>query len=331
MMEIQILKYNDEFITEWDEFIYNKACNATFLQSRRFLNYHKEGKYIDNSLMFYYKDKLVAVCPACVINENSDKIFASHQGSTYGGIIVCRDMLRVEKILALLDKFEKYLIDNSFTKCILKQNNSLMNTDNMDILDFCLYFKSYTEYKELDIYVDFDEVNKQDIISDFSKLKKRLTKKCLQNDMQLVELNTRDELSRFLDILADNLKKYGLKPYHTLEDLEDLKNRFPDEIKYWGCWYEGKIVAITMVFIFEKSRCIHTHYLAADSEYNKLSPMTFIYYSMINQYMNQKYKYLSWGITTEHLGVEINYNLTNTKEEFGGKHNVVSVYEKILK
>ena len=86
-----------------------------------------------------------------------------------------------------------------------------------------------------------------------------------------------------------------------------------------------------MVFLFKKSGCVHTHYLAADSEYSSLSPMSFIYYSMIDHYKESGYKSLSWGITSEHLGVDINLNLTNNKEEFGSRHNTVSIFERSLK
>lgn len=329
-MEFRVELYNDAYEEEWDFFIIDRACNGSFLQSRKFLNYHESGKYIDCSLMFFYKEKLVAICPACERKEEGKKVFSSHPGSTYGGIIVSKDVLRAEKMLSLLDSFESFLIENGFEKCVLKQNNPLMNIVDMDLLDFCLYFRKYKEYKELDIYVDYSDYNIEDVISNFSKLKKRLTKKCIENNMQLLELDSKEQLTRFLEILSGNLEKYGLKPYHSLHDLLDLKKRFPEEIQYWGCVYDNKIVAVSMTFLFNRAGCVHTHYLAADSEFNKLSPMTFIYYKMIDYYKNKGYRYLSWGITTEHLGVDINYNLTNTKEEFGSRHNLVSIYEKQL-
>ncbi len=329
-VKYNIILFDDSKEDEWDSFINTVACNGTFLQSRRFLNYHEKGKYTDCSLMLYYKEKLVAVCPACEQYEDEKKTFVSHSGSTYGGIIVSKDILRIEKMMSLLDSFEEYLVDNGFKKCILKQNNPLMNTVNMDLLGFCLYFRKYCEYKELDIYVDYTDYNLQDVASNFSKLKRRLTKKCLDNNMLLVELESKDQLARFIEVLSGNLEKYGLKPYHSVEDLLDLKRRFPNEIQYWGCQFNDKIVAVSMVFLFEKSGCVHTHYLAADAEFNKQSPMTFIYYKMIDFYKDKGYNTLSWGITTEHLGVEINYNLTNTKEEYGSRHNIVSVYEKVF-
>ena len=330
-MDIVVKRYDDaSCFDEWDRFIKEEACNGTFLQSRLFLSYHPEGKFQDCSLLFYVKSHLVAVCPGCIQYEGAEKLFVSHSGSTYGGIIVSETMLRTEKMLALIDAFEQYLCEKGFHRCILKQNNPLMNTRGMDLLDFCLYYKEYREYKELDVYVDYLHYDRENILSNFSKLKKRMTKKCIDAGITLKELTEREELTVFMEILSANLKKYGQKPYHTVDDLMELKCRFSEEIQYWGAVYEGKIVAVSMTFLFRKSGCVHTHYLAADPEYLKLSPMTYIYYQMIEQYKDKGFKTLSWGITTEHLGVEINYNLTNTKEEFGSRHNVVSIFEKQL-
>ena len=58
--------------------------------------------------------------------------------------------------------------------------------------------------------------------------------------------------------------------------------------------------------------------------------MTFVYFKMVEMFAKRKYRYLSWGIATEHMGSEINYSLANNKEEFGSLHNINYVYEKIL-
>ena len=85
---MKIVKYESTYEDIWDSFITEKSCNGTFLQSRRFLNYHPEGRFADTSyLVFNDKQHLVAVCPACEIIEDGKKIFYSHSGSTYGGIV----------------------------------------------------------------------------------------------------------------------------------------------------------------------------------------------------------------------------------------------------
>lgn len=327
-MEIRVQKYTQNYEEAWDTFIENEALNGTFLQSRKFLNYHPHDRFKDCSIMFYIKDDLVAICPAAVIYDRDVKVFSSHPGSTYGGIIISSELFRAEKMLSLVDSFEKYLINEGFDRCILKQNNPLMDKKKMDLLEFCLFYNGFTEYKELDIYIDYNDYNTDEIIKNFSKLKKRQVKKCINSEMYLKEISNPSEIERFINILADNLQKYGLSPYHTVEDLIDLKDRFPKNIQFWGAIYNSIMIAESMVFLFPESGCVHTHYLAADPKYNTLSPMSFIYYSMIEKYKNTKYLTLSWGITTEHLGVELNKNLTNTKEEFGSKHNIVKIYEK---
>ena len=328
--DIEVIVFSIDHEEEWDAFLEKKACNGTFLQSRHFLNYHPNSKYIDTSLMFYLKNQLVAICPACIKQEGKTKIFYSHAGSTYGGIVVAREILRTEIMLALLEAFETFLCNNGFDKCILKQNNPLMDVCTMDLMNFCLYFKGYHEYKELDLYIDCKDYNWDDVPANFSKLKKRQLKKCLNSEMTFKRLNGRKDMEEFIRVLAENLKKYDLVPYHTADDLLDLQRRFPDEIEYWGAIYDNHIVAETMLFLFKQSKCVHTHYLASDPEYKDYNPMTFIYYSVIERFKNEHVDSISWGITTEHLGVEINRNLTNNKEEFGSKHNVVSIWEKEL-
>ena len=328
--EYQIVKFQKEYEKEWENFIYHESCNGTFLQTRKFLNYHEKGKYQDCSLLFYTKKKLVAVCPACELKEDEEKVFASHSGSTYGGIIISPSMLRAEKILALIEELEFYLQNHGFTKCVLKQTNALLASKPIELLEYCLYYKEYREYKELNLYINFSKYNKENIIENFAKLRKRLVKKCINAEMNIKELSDEKDIQRFHNILSDNLQKYNLKPYHTVADLLDLKMRFPQNIEFWGCIYENQIVAVSMVFLFEKGKCAHTQYLAADSQYNELSPMTYIYYKMIDIYKDRDIRYLSWGITTEHLGLEINKNLTNTKEEYGSSHNITRIYEKKL-
>lgn len=328
--EYRIVAFQKEYEDIWDQFVLNESCNGCFLQTRNFLNYHSEEKYLDCSLMFYRKDRLVAVCPACEIREGDKKIFLSHAGSTYGGIIVMPGMLRAEKMFTLLEAFEAYLTEQGFAKCVLKQINPLLSRGNAELLEYCLYYRKYREYKELNLYIDFEHYDTEDIPKNFSKLKKRSVKKCVNAGMKVRELNGKDDIERFHEVLSDNLRKYGLHPYHTVEDLLDLKKRFPHNIEFWGCVYDDKIVAVSMVFIFDGGRCAHTQYLASDSEYSKLSPMTYIYYKMIDIYKDRDIRYLSWGITTEHLGLEINENLTNSKEEYGSRHNITKIYEKVF-
>lgn len=76
-----------------------------------------------------------------------------------------------------------------------------------------------------------------------------------------------------------------------------------------------------MLFYFNNVKVAHTQYLAALSEYNKLSPMTFVYYSLIQKMREAGFHKLSWGITTEDMGRILNMGLVTSKEEFGSDYS----------
>ena len=91
----------------------HNRINGTFLQTRRFLSYHPDGRFIDHSLLFYdTKGHLAAVCPACEIVEDGKKVFYSHKGSTFGGILIGIKDYKAEKVLALIRLLDEYVSKN---------------------------------------------------------------------------------------------------------------------------------------------------------------------------------------------------------------------------
>ena len=44
-------KYNEKDEKKWDDFVMEKSINGTFLQTRRFLNYHPKDRFVDESIM----------------------------------------------------------------------------------------------------------------------------------------------------------------------------------------------------------------------------------------------------------------------------------------
>ena len=80
MFEIRI--YRESLKNEWNEHI-ARSKNGTFLTDRNYMDYHSD-RFKDFSLMFYSKDKLSAVLPGNI----KDNVYYSHQGLTYGGLII---------------------------------------------------------------------------------------------------------------------------------------------------------------------------------------------------------------------------------------------------
>ena len=101
-----IIPYSINSKDIWDEFV-SHSKNGTFLLQRGFMDYHAD-RFFDCSLLIYegvtsddgYQDyeltikNLVALFPA---NWNeSERCVYSHQGLTYGGLIVPPNVTQVE-------------------------------------------------------------------------------------------------------------------------------------------------------------------------------------------------------------------------------------------
>ena len=52
-MEFSIKCYTEEQEENWDSFVKQKSMNGTFLQTRKFINYHPKDRFKDCSLMIY--------------------------------------------------------------------------------------------------------------------------------------------------------------------------------------------------------------------------------------------------------------------------------------
>ena len=313
--------YNDSKENEWDDFIENKSINGTFLQSRRFLNYHPLGRFKDVSLVIYNKkNNIAALCPACELDEEGDRVFYSHKGSTFGGLIVDKKHYNAKYITALVFELREYLIEKGYSKAYFKMTSDIFATEETDLFQYVFQTVGCKEYKELSTYINFDKY-KGDILSNFIHGKRTHVHNCIKEGLEMRELDTDDEIAEFYNILCGNLSKYDTKPVHTLNELlEFKKTRFIKECGFFGIFKKNEMMAGTMMFYFDNVGCAHAQYLASKQEYKKLSPMTFLYYSMIDEMKKRGYRKVSWGIATEIMGAVLNMGLITYKEDFGSSY-----------
>lgn len=104
---IQITPYTAELKALWDSFI-DTSKNGIFMFKRDFMDYHAD-RFIDNSLLFYNDDELLALLPL----SRHDNVLKSHGGLTFGGFISSTNMKQCkmnECVKALMD----YLKERNF-------------------------------------------------------------------------------------------------------------------------------------------------------------------------------------------------------------------------
>ena len=82
----EILPYSPELDQRFDHFVMQESANGTFLQTRRFLNYHPAGRFNEASFALQKSGTIVAYFPGV----EKEQTFVSHAGSTFGGPIIAK-------------------------------------------------------------------------------------------------------------------------------------------------------------------------------------------------------------------------------------------------
>lgn len=331
MSEYVVCEFEEEMSGVWDRFIEQDSINGTFLQSRKFLSYHPKDRFRDFSLMIYdEKGHLVALCPACLVkDEFGIEHFVAHKGSTFGGMIINKKNYSPQKIIAMLEVVENFLLKQKVHSITYKITPDIFSKEKSDLLQYCLYYKEYTPIEELSLYVDFQDYH-ENIYKNLSQGKRTDVNNCIKEGMEYRTLSSDEEIEVFYSILCSNLAKFDTTPVHSLGELLEFKNKRLKEIcEFVGIYYQDKMVAGGMLFHFSK-QVVHTQYLCALSDYNRLSPMSFLYYSILDDMKKRGYRIVSWGTTTEDQGKYLNVGLAKSKEAYGSKYAVNWTYRKHL-
>ncbi len=322
--------YREDLCGIWDSFVLRNSINGNFLQTRAFLGYHPEDRFCDCSVMYYdEKNNLRAVIPAACMQTEGRKVFASHPGSTYGGIVLDGKSCSAKRVQAIIDETIEYLNCAGFDGIELKfPPDFLWRRNAGPLIEYMMQLNGFTETLELTTYIDYVSYG-NDIVSNFSQGKRTNVNNGKKAGLKFAILTERSQFQGFYKLLCENLKKHETAPVHSFDELLELHTeRLAGSVELVGIFEREKMVAGGWLFLFRNQLAAHTQYLCADPAYDRLSPMTFLYYSLIEYCRGRGYRYLSWGASTEDAGRILNWGLTASKESFGSSYDVIRRYFK---
>jgi len=330
-MALTILPYEESMAEKWDAFVLDHASNGTFLQTRRFLNYHPEGRFEDASLIVLNGQELCAVIPAAAQVVDGRRMLRSHPGSTFGGPIVGPELLRAPKLVELVAALDEYALANGFEACEMKLTSDLFSTLPTDALQYAFYHAGYTDEIEIAAYLPIQGKTHEELVADYSFNKRYDLKKCAKFSLRSGIIHSREDIAAFYDLLCWNLQKFDAKPVHTLDELLEFHDsRLKDEIVFIGVWDgEERMVAGACLFRFHQADVLHTQYLATAPDVKKYVPSTFLYDSVIRTGLELGVKTVSFGTSTHDRGRVLNTGLIQNKEGYGSLHSLNRIYTKV--
>lgn len=311
----EITRYSADKKAEWNAFV-SRSKNGTFLFNRNYMDYHSD-RFDDHSLMFYIKDRLYAVLPANV----KDGTLYSHQGLTYGGLVM-DDSASASDTVELFSEMNRCLKTDGIAKVVYK----------------AMPWIYHNVPAEEDIYAIFRTCNAKLIAREISstiimdnKIKWHRDRRYGINKAHNngVTVSRSNDLAAFWQILTSNLgNKYGVKPVHTLEEMQLLQSRFPDNIVLYVATKDHEVLGGTLLYI--TSQVIHAQYISASPEGKRLRVIDAIYDVILNHDYSCFHKYFDFGKSTEQNGLYLNESLIYQKEGFGGRGVCYDTYEWTL-
>lgn len=312
MKKYHIQIYKAEFYSTWNNFVAH-AKNATFLFHRDFMEYHQD-RFEDYSLLIFdEKNHLKAILPA---NKVENTLY-SHQGLTYGGLVL-NQKTRIQEVIEIVHSVLKFLNENGVSSLQMKQLPTIYHespSDEMEYLSFILNAK----------LIRRDSLSVINLETDFEFSNSRAEGIKRGTDFGLEFREEQDFTSFWNQILIPNLaQKHQAKPVHSLEEIMLLKSKFPNNIRQFNVYKEGKIIAGTTVF--ESDFVAHSQYISADESKNTTGSLDFLHNRLITYTFRNK-KYFDFGISNENQGQNINKGLLFWKEGFGARTIVQNFFE----
>ncbi len=275
------------------------------------MDYHHD-RFEDFSLLVFKDEKLMAICPANIVQN---KVF-SHQGLTYGGFLLSEN-IKFNDVLNAWKGVLQYLYVNGVLELIMKLSPKIYHKLPSDEIDYLLFKSNAILYKR-----DIISALKLKTIN-YSKSRTEGIKRGEKHQLKVVE---EDDLSKFWNhILIPNLKdKYQVNPVHTLEEIQELKNKFKNNIRHFNVYFNNTIVAGTT--IFETKRVARAQYISGDESKNQLGSLDFLYDYLLTNVFDQK-DYLDLGSSNGSNDESIKSGMLTWKEGFGARSIAQDFYK----
>lgn len=310
---LEIRRYTPDKQQEWNDFL-KRSKNGTFLLDRNYMDYHAD-RFTDHSLMVYRREKLYALLPGNIAGD----VFFSHQGLTYGGLIMSDKTVAAE-VVQIFRLLNDLLRKEGIHKVVYKPTPWIYHRqpseeDLYAVVEVC----GATISRGLSSTISREYLNK------WYRIRECGVKHAKQYGLTVEET---EDYRPFWQILTNNLQeRYGLNPVHTVEEIELLHHCMPNHIRLVVVKEGAETIGGTVLYVSD--RVVHSQYIAASPRGKQLHALDMLFDVVIRKSL-ATHAYFDFGISTEKHGTYLNTQLIYQKEGFGGRGICYDWYEWTL-
>lgn len=300
---MRVARYTPEHRAAWDSFV-QRSKNGTFLFLRDYMEYHSD-RFHDFSLMIWdASDRLTAILPAHI----EPGCVTSHGGLTYGGF-VCDTSMTMPNMMLVFDSVLTFLRSESVDTFLYKTIPHI-------------YHRFPAEEDLYALFLCNGRLIRSGVIAavdyrarlPFQERRTRGIKKALKAGVEAVGT---EDFESFWALLTKLLReRYDTHPVHTLEEITKLHRLHPDNIKLFGAYQNGDLIA--GVVVYESVRVARAQYIAANDRGREVSALDLLFDFLVNNIYKDK-AYFDLGTSDEDEGRILNKSLIEYKEGFGAR------------
>ncbi len=311
-MGFKAVRYTNKHEQEWDDFV-NASREGTLFHYRKFLNYHRKGRFQDASILVKDQNSQFAVVPAAVVKLEGESVLYSHPGASYGGPVTLNPVTlsEAEHIVQLLIKHAESVDAQQIILTIPPVYYCSTLSNNFE---FALHTHGFSYHRRELSSVLLLENSLETIFDRFPESLKRALKKAERLDVRIVESSN---INPFYAILQNNLElRHNATPTHTPGELKRLLALFPNDIKLYVAHLNDRVIGGIVTFTCN-SRVNLTFYIAHDHEFQTFRVVDSLIWHIIQESKKNRFALLDFGTFT--LKEKPNRGLCRYKEKFGAR------------
>ncbi len=306
---VSVTPYEPGDAADWDRFV-ERSPNGLMLFRRAYMDYHAD-RFTDASLWLSEGGRPVAVLPA----SRDGDVVVSHGGLTFGGLVLAPET-RLATVVEAVAALRDHARAAGLRSLVYKQLPALWSDPLASPDTYALHRAGATLLRvEPNLVVD---------LASRPALQERRIRAARRAERLGVEVRTNDDLAAFWQILEPVLARHGVRPVHSLAEIELLRSRFGAGIVLRAAYLDGALVAGSVLYRY--GHVLHSQYSAAADAGRDAGALDLVFASLLDE-LEAPIRWLSFGISSEQGGAVLNEGLTAWKEGFGARCLPHLVYE----
>lgn len=299
---LQLTRYEPSQRETWDRFV-AQARNRSFLFSRDYIEYHGD-RFVDHSIVVSRNGTVVALMPA----NQEGEILHSHQGLTFGGIIVA-PKFRMEHALALVDALVVYGRCNGLSRLVYRPAPHCYHLAPTEEDIVALLGAGA-------VISDTRGTSVLDLAAPTLRTPGRKRELSIAAASGLA-ISRDDDFAGFMSFCARFLEqRHGAKPVHAGAEMERLAQRFDGNIKLYLA--RRADVVLAGVIAYDNPTCVRLQYVASRDEGHRDGTVGLLYDHIIKDHCSVR-RWLDFGPSVDPHTRAFNANLGFYKESFGAR------------